>query len=76
MNFIVTYDIRCNNRLRGVFRICTNCGMHLQYAVFDCDLTATDKLGREGCLKEVINEAGEESSSSNSRPLINYRGEP
>lgn len=57
LNFIVTYDIRCDKRLRRVFRICKNFGMHLQYSVFECDLTAIDKLRMEGRLKEVMNEA-------------------
>ncbi len=57
LTFIVTYDIRCDKWLRRVFRICKDFGMHLQYSVFECDLTATDKLHMEGRLKEVMNES-------------------
>lgn len=54
LNYIVTYDIRCEKRLRRVFRVCKDFGMHLQYSVFECDLTVTDKLRMESRLKEVL----------------------
>lgn len=54
-NYIVTYDIRCEKRLRRVFRVCKDFGIHLQYSVFECDLTATDKVRMESRLKEAIN---------------------
>lgn len=55
LNYIVTYDIRCDKRLRRVFRVCKDFGIHLQYSVFECDLTAPDKLRMESRLKEVMN---------------------
>ncbi len=56
-NYIVTYDIRDEKRLRRVFRICKDFGLHLQYSVFECDLTATDKVRMESRLKEVMNQS-------------------
>lgn len=55
INYIVTYDIRCDKRLRRVFRICKDFGLHLQFSVFECDLTASDKIHMESRLKEVLN---------------------
>jgi CRISPR-associated protein Cas2 len=56
INYIVTYDIRCDKRLRRVFRICKDFGIHLQYSVFECDLTSSDKLRMESRLKEAMNQ--------------------
>lgn len=55
-NFIVTYDICHEKRLRRVFKICKDFGIHLQYSVFECDLTPVDKVRMEGLLKEAINQ--------------------
>lgn len=57
VNYIVTYDIRSDKRLRRVFRICKDFGLHLQYSVFECDLTATEKIRMEARLREVMNQA-------------------
>jgi len=54
-NFIVTYDIRNDKRLRKVFRICKGFGEHLQYSVFECDLTDAEKADMEARLREVMN---------------------
>lgn len=54
-NYIVTYDIRDEKRLRRVFRICKDFGIHLQFSVFECDLTAAEKVRMETRLREVIN---------------------
>lgn len=56
INYIVTYDIRCEKRLRRIFRVCKDFGIHLQYWVFECDLGPTDRIRMEGRLKEVMNE--------------------
>lgn len=55
INYIVTYDIRCDKRLRRVFRICKDFGIHLQFSVFECDLTASDKIRMESRLTETLN---------------------
>lgn len=54
-NYIVTYDIRDEKRLRKVFRLCKGYGEHLQYSVFECDLTEMEKAEMESRLKEVMN---------------------
>ena len=52
--FIVSYDIADPKRLRKVFRICQDYGNHLQYSVFECDLSAVERVELEGKLKTVI----------------------
>ena len=54
-NYIVTYDIRDPKRLRRVFMTCKGFGQHLQYSVFECDLTPTEKATMETRLHEIIN---------------------
>ncbi len=40
--YLITYDIRDDKRLRKVFRAMRNFGDHLQYSVFECQLTPSD----------------------------------
>lgn len=54
-NYIVTYDIRDDKRLRKVFKICKGYGEHLQYSVFECDLTDRERVEMEQRLREVMN---------------------
>lgn len=54
--FIVTYDICDPKRLRKVFRTCRNFGSHLQYSVFECDLSPSEKVELENKLSEIIND--------------------
>jgi len=53
-NFIVAYDIREPKRLRKVHKTCKGFGVHLQYSVFECDLTAAEKVQFEDRLKEIM----------------------
>ena len=53
-NYIVTYDICDPKRLRRVFRICKDHGLHLQLSVFECDLTPMEKIQFENLLGRVI----------------------
>lgn len=39
--YVVTYDIGDDRRLRKVFKLMKGYGVHLQYSVFRCDLTAS-----------------------------------
>lgn len=55
-NLIVTYDIRDPKRLRKVFKVCKGFGLHLQYSVFECDLTDMERTQLEEKLKAVINQ--------------------
>ncbi|RRJ94716.1 CRISPR-associated endonuclease Cas2 [Opitutaceae bacterium TAV4] len=52
--YIVSYDISDAKRLRHVFRICQDYGNHLQYSVFECDLSPTEKVELESKLKDTI----------------------
>lgn len=54
-NYIITYDIRNPKRLRSVFKACKDYGMHLQLSVFECDLTAAEKIDFESRLRGLIN---------------------
>lgn len=55
-SFIVTYDIRDDKRLRKVFKTCKGYGIHLQYSVFECDLTAMERAEFETKLKDVMHQ--------------------
>jgi CRISPR-associated protein Cas2 len=52
--YIVTYDVSEKKRLRRVFKTCKNFGTHLQFSVFECDLTPTERIQMEEKLKETI----------------------
>jgi CRISPR-associated protein Cas2 len=54
ISYLVCYDIADAKRLRCVFKVCKNYGDHLQFSVFECDLTATEKVRLETALKEII----------------------
>lgn len=52
--YLVCYDIANDKRLRKVFKICKNHGDHLQYSIFECDLSPQEKATLETELGEVI----------------------
>lgn len=54
--YIVAYDITEPKRLRKVFRVCQDYGNHLQYSVFECDLSPQEKVEFEQKLKAVIHD--------------------
>jgi CRISPR-associated protein Cas2 len=54
-NYIVSYDIADEKRLRKVFKICRDFGDHLQYSVFECNLSAQEKIELETALGDVLN---------------------
>ncbi len=53
--YIVCYDIANDKRLRKVFKTCCNFGDHLQFSVFECDLSASEKIELETALRKIIN---------------------
>jgi CRISPR-associated protein Cas2 len=53
--FLVCYDITDDKRLRKVFKVCRNHGTHLQYSVFECDLSPRERTRLERELGDVIN---------------------
>lgn len=52
--YLVCYDITDDKRLRRVFKTCKNFGEHLQYSVFECDLSPQEKAELERNLDELI----------------------
>jgi CRISPR-associated protein Cas2 len=52
--YLICYDICDDKRLRKVFRIMRNFGDHLQYSVFECQLTASDLIRCRSELATVI----------------------
>ena len=55
--FIVTYDIADDKRLRKVFKIMKAFGDHLQYSVFECQLSPSDLIQCRQRLADTINHA-------------------
>jgi CRISPR-associated protein Cas2 len=53
--FLVTYDICEDKRLAKVHKIMRSFGDHLQYSVFECQLTQADLARCRHRLSEVIN---------------------
>jgi len=52
--FLVTYDICNDKRLRAVYRVMRDFGDHLQYSVFECQLTPADLARCRHTLGEII----------------------
>jgi len=52
--YLVCYDICDAKRLRSVFRTMRNWGDHLQYSVFECQLTPIDLARCQHELKQII----------------------
>jgi CRISPR-associated protein Cas2 len=53
-SYLVCYDICDDKRLRKVFQIMRGFGDHLQYSVFECQLTKTDLVRLRAELAQVI----------------------
>ncbi len=53
-SYIVCYDISDDKRLRKVFKVMRGYGDHLQYSVFECQLTAIGLVRLRGELGGVI----------------------
>lgn len=53
-SYLVCYDIADQKRLRQVFKTCKNYGDHLQFSIFECDLSPTEKVRLETALKDII----------------------
>ncbi|HTW63227.1 MAG TPA: CRISPR-associated endonuclease Cas2 [Bryobacteraceae bacterium] len=53
-SFLVCYDICDDKRLRKVFQIMRGYGDHLQYSVFECQLTRTDLIRLRAELAQII----------------------
>ena len=55
-SYLVCYDICEDKRLRKVFKVMRGYGDHLQYSVFECQLTASDLVRLRSELAEIINQ--------------------
>ncbi len=53
-SYIVAYDIADEKRLRQVFKVMRAYGDHLQFSVFECQLTAMDLVRLRAELGAVI----------------------
>lgn len=53
-SYLVCYDIADEKRLRKVFQTMRGFGDHLQYSVFECQLTPTDLARCRMELSEII----------------------
>lgn len=53
-SYLITYDIRDDKRLRKVHRTMKNFGDHLQYSVFECQLSDTEFLECQAELAGII----------------------
>jgi CRISPR-associated protein Cas2 len=53
--YLICYDICDEKRLRRVFKICKDYGSHLQYSVFESDLSQMEKAELERKLAAEIN---------------------
>jgi CRISPR-associated protein Cas2 len=54
-SYLVSYDISNDKRLRQVFKLMRGYGDHLQYSVFECQLTQSDLLRLRADLILTIN---------------------
>ena len=54
-SYLVCYDISDEKRLRKVFQTMRNYGDHLQFSVFECQLTAMDLVRCRAELGSIIN---------------------
>ena len=52
--YLVCYDICDDKRLRQVFKTMRNYGDHLQYSVFECQMTPIDRAKCQHELGEII----------------------
>ena len=58
--YLVCYDISDEKRLRKVFKTMRGFGDHLQFSVFECQLTATDMVRLRSQLSLIIDHAGDQ----------------
>lgn len=53
-SYLITYDICDDKRLRKVFQVMRGYGDHLQYSVFECQLTSSDLVRLRAELAGII----------------------
>jgi CRISPR-associated protein Cas2 len=52
--YIVSYDIADARRLRYVFKLMKGWGLHVQYSVFQCDLSSANVTELQSALEDII----------------------
>lgn len=52
--YLVCYDIANDRRLKKVFKVCKDHGTHLQFSVFECDLSPRELVALQRQLKALI----------------------
>jgi CRISPR-associated protein Cas2 len=55
-SYLICYDIADDKRLRQVFKTMRGWGDHLQYSVFECQLTAADLVRVRAELATIIHQ--------------------
>ena len=55
--YLVTYDVSDAKRLRRLFKTLGGFGEHLQYSVFQCDLSDVERIELKGAIWRIINHA-------------------
>ena len=53
-DYLVTYDICDDRRLKAVFKVMRGYGDHIQYSVFRCALTRMEKIELVAKLSRII----------------------
>ncbi|MFZ4984434.1 MAG: CRISPR-associated endonuclease Cas2 [Blastocatellia bacterium] len=71
IRYIVTYDISDQKRLRRVFRTMKGYGDPLQYSVFQCDLSASERILMVEALSAIINQREDQVMLINIGPAEN-----
>jgi CRISPR-associated protein Cas2 len=54
ISYLICYDISDEKRLRRVFKVMRGFGDHLQFSVFECQLTAMDLARLRADLAQII----------------------
>jgi CRISPR-associated protein Cas2 len=52
--YVVTYDISDDDRRNSVFKTLRGCGDHIQYSVFRCDLSDSERITMIAALHPLI----------------------
>jgi CRISPR-associated protein Cas2 len=52
--YIVTYDVADDGRRNSVFKTLRGCGDHIQYSVFRCDLSESERITMIAVLHPLI----------------------
>ncbi|HMB31478.1 MAG TPA: CRISPR-associated endonuclease Cas2 [Desulfohalobiaceae bacterium] len=58
--YIVSYDICEDKRLRRVYKLMRGFGDHLQYSVFQCELSKMELVELKSRLSEIINQSDDQ----------------